>query len=217
MRPFAVVGMGPGGPDYLLPVARRAIEEADFLMGAVRHLAQFPDKPGLALSGSVEAFLDRLAEAATDCRVALLVSGDPGFHSLLGAVRRRFPRGAYEIFPGLSAFQLAAARLGMPWEDAVLVSVHGGDLCALDRIEKERPAMILLGGNNDAAAVAKRLAGRFGPGRPCAAAIDLGLSSERLVETSLGAMALGGCDLGGTALGNNAARKIGGLCVLVLL
>ena len=40
-------------------------------------------------------------------------------------MRREFPSGLIEVIPGLSAMQLAFARLALPWHEASLLSFHG--------------------------------------------------------------------------------------------
>lgn len=72
--------------------------------------------------GRVMAFIrEHLAE--TD--VVVMVSGDPGYFSLLDAIRRTFPAELIDVIPGISSFQLAFARLALPWHDADLLSFHG--------------------------------------------------------------------------------------------
>jgi precorrin-6y C5,15-methyltransferase (decarboxylating) CbiE subunit len=201
MPKFMVVGMGPGSLDYLLPVARRAIEEADILVGSPRFLSLFPGKEGRAFGAKTEEALDIVEAERGSRRVALLVSGDPGLYSLLRSVRRRFGPEDYEVLPGLSSFQLAFAKAGLSWEGATIVSVHGRGLEALDYIEEGRPAVIFLGGENDAASVARELSARYSPERPCVVARDLGMEGEAIVEGSLAEIAM---------------SEIGGLCVMLL-
>lgn len=40
---FTIVGMGPGHPDFVLPIASRMLDEADMIIGGRRHLAPFKD------------------------------------------------------------------------------------------------------------------------------------------------------------------------------
>jgi precorrin-6y C5,15-methyltransferase (decarboxylating) CbiE subunit len=201
MPRFAVVGMGPGSLDYLLPASRRAIDEADLLVGSRRFLSLFPGKEGRAFGAKTEEALDIVEAERGSRRVALLVSGDPGLYSLLGSVRRRFRPEDYEVLPGLSSFQLAFAKAGLSWEGAVIVSVHGRGLEALESLDADRPAVIFLGGENDAPSVAGKLAARFGPDRRCIVARELGAEGEEIIDGDLAEI---------------AARDIGGLCVMLL-
>lgn len=201
MEKFLVVGMGPGGRDYLTLRALKAIEAADLLVGSPRFLALFPERPVIALPPGTAQALDLLEARRATSRIALLVSGDPGLYSLLGAIRRRFPREAYEVVPGISSFQLAFARLGLGWEGAVVVSVHGRGLESLLSLDPTRPGVVFLDAINDAARVASALARRMGGDRVCVVARDLGGVEESLLEARLSEV---------------AAMDMGGLCVLIV-
>ena len=54
-----------------------------------------------------------------------MVSGDPGYYSLLETFRRELPSARLRVIPGISSFQLAFARIGLPWQTARLLSAHG--------------------------------------------------------------------------------------------
>src|SRR6266496_2845886 len=55
--------------------------------------------------------------------VAVLASGDPGF---FGIVRAIAERGASPtVLPAPSSVAVAFARLGLPWDDALVLSAHG--------------------------------------------------------------------------------------------
>ncbi len=55
----------------------------------------------------------------------MLASGDPGF---FGIVRALSARGAAPgVIPAISSVAVAFARLGMPWDDALVLSAHGRD------------------------------------------------------------------------------------------
>ncbi|HEX8949963.1 MAG TPA: precorrin-6y C5,15-methyltransferase (decarboxylating) subunit CbiE [Dissulfurispiraceae bacterium] len=58
--------------------------------------------------------------------VALLASGDPMFFGIGRRVIREFGKEAVEVFPELSSIQAAFAKIGEPWDDAFLMSLHGG-------------------------------------------------------------------------------------------
>ncbi|MBO4780461.1 MAG: precorrin-6y C5,15-methyltransferase (decarboxylating) subunit CbiE, partial [Selenomonadaceae bacterium] len=57
--------------------------------------------------------------------VVVMVSGDPGYYSLLDLLRKNFPPESIEVIPSISAMQLAFAKIALPWHDATLLSFHG--------------------------------------------------------------------------------------------
>ena len=58
-------------------------------------------------------------------KVAIVVSGDPGFYSILDWLKREFPKLQYQVIPGISSMQLAFARLAQSWYDCKFISLHG--------------------------------------------------------------------------------------------
>lgn len=130
---IAIVGTGPGGADYILAVARQIAKEADVLVGGRRALAPFLNlhKETLPVTGDLSGLAKQLRELAETKKVAVLVSGDPGFYSLLVFLRRHFTPAELEVYPGISSVQVAFARLCEPWQEAALLSAHGRDGAAL--------------------------------------------------------------------------------------
>ena len=125
-----VAGIGPGNPDYMVPMARQMIASAMALVGGRRALAQFEQPAGtgqqtMAVTRDIPAVLDFIRTELAKHDVVAMVSGDPGYYSLLDAIRRSFPVEQIQVIPGISAMQLAFARLALPWHDARLVSFHG--------------------------------------------------------------------------------------------
>ena len=60
--------------------------------------------------------------------VCVLASGDPGFFGIVRPLAERFGPRALDVHPAPSSVALAFARLGLPWDDAVVVSAHGRPL-----------------------------------------------------------------------------------------
>ncbi|MDF2570898.1 MAG: cbiET [Sporomusa sp.] len=124
---IVVVGIGPGSPDYILPIASRAIAGARVLVGSQRAIDSFASTGQITkvidkdIIGVLEFIEDKLA-----CQdVVVMVSGDPGFYSMLAALRNRFAAECITVIPGISSAQLAFARLAEVWQDAALISMHG--------------------------------------------------------------------------------------------
>lgn len=122
-----VVGIGPGSPDYLLPIAKRAIENARVLVGSKRALDSFArDNIATKVIGrDIKDVIDFIKHKLTIQDVVVMVSGDPGFYSLLGALQGNFPSSQLTVIPGISSVQLAFARISQLWHNASLVSMHG--------------------------------------------------------------------------------------------
>lgn len=122
-----VVGIGPGSPDYVLPIAARTIAAAKVLVGSRRALDTF------AVSGQVTRVIDKdiagvldfIEQQLVEQNVVVMVSGDPGFYSMLAALSKRFAPECLDVIPGISSVQLAFARLADVWQDASLLSMHG--------------------------------------------------------------------------------------------
>lgn len=128
-----VVGIGPGNPDYLLPIAKKRIAEAKILVAGKRANLEYNSfanhgqgaEKSIAVTGDIAGVMRFIAQELQHNDVTVLVSGDPGYYSLLDAIRREFPAERIEVIPGISAMQLAFAKVALPWHDATLLSFHG--------------------------------------------------------------------------------------------
>jgi precorrin-6y C5,15-methyltransferase (decarboxylating) CbiE subunit len=135
-RRIRIVGAGPGAPEYFTLAGRRAVQQSDVLIGSQRLLDLLPDHRGRVVAGpGVESSLAAIESCGPEQQVAVLVSGDAGLLSLARFVVARFGRAACEVIPGVSALQVAFARVALDWSDARIVDAHGGS--------PERPAAAL--------------------------------------------------------------------------
>jgi precorrin-6Y C5,15-methyltransferase (decarboxylating) len=109
----------------LAPEAARALETAELVVGAPRHLNAVPI-PGHADRQELK-HLDDALDAVTKHpgRVVVLASGDPGFFGIVRALQSRGIRP--HVIPAVSSVALAFARLGLDWDDALVLSAHGRD------------------------------------------------------------------------------------------
>lgn len=124
---ITVVGIGPGSPEYLLPVAARAIHAARVVVGSKRAISAFAPASAktYSIDSDITGVMDYIRTQLTNEDVVVLVSGDPGFYSLLSALRREFGAEHLHSIPGISSVQLAFARIAEIWQDADLISMHG--------------------------------------------------------------------------------------------
>jgi len=143
---IVVVGIGPGNPDYIVPKGLKAIEQAKFLVGGRRALNQFAvdGQETCPITADIQSVMDFIRAKVKLAHVVAMVSGDPGYYSLLDALRRDFPAEQIVVIPGISAMQYAFARLALPWHDATLASFHGRTPAAQDIAYKQGKILGLL-------------------------------------------------------------------------
>lgn len=196
---LTVVGTGPGSPDYLTPAAREAASQARVLIGGVKVLGLFEHLRAekFLLTGDLEALASYLRKIHGQ-PTAVLVSGDPGFFSLLPWLKKKFPQEEIRVIPGVSSVQMAFARLGATWERATFVSLHGRDIALLESFlpdlrRGEAKLTVLAGGRNSPAAVGRYLENNGLGEYPVWVGAALGTSMESCLR--LKASELAGRDL----------------------
>jgi cobalt-precorrin-5B (C1)-methyltransferase len=193
---LTVVGVGPGADEWLTPAAWRAVRHADVVVGGRRQLERFA--PAGAEKLVVEASMDAVAAALRGCsgrRVAVLASGDPGFYGIPVALRRLLPEARIVTLPGISSVQLAAARLGRPWNDVCFASAHGLAVEGVVAAARSHPCVFAL---SDAAHPPQVLAAALvAAGMPDARVTvleRLGLYDERVTAGDAASVAAGAFD-----------------------
>jgi len=105
----------------------RLLANAALIAGGGRHLKMLGVDPdhSVVLKGDLSEALARIE--GTEGPVVVLASGDPGFFGIVRLLGERFGRESLHVLPGLSSVALVFARVGLSWDDAVTVSVHGRD------------------------------------------------------------------------------------------
>jgi precorrin-6Y C5,15-methyltransferase (decarboxylating) len=169
--------------DRIPPGTEPLLERAELVVGGARQLRALAPAgvPTLTLAAGVEA---ALAEVSSfDGPVAVLASGDPGFFGIVRTLRRALPDPErLVVHPGPASAAIAFARLGLPWDDALLVSAHARDpRPALAAALRHPKVAILTDGAATPAWFAERMRG-WGEGtRTLAVAERLGSDGERVV------------------------------------
>ncbi len=192
-----VVGVASDDPAALPPDAVRALAAAHLVVGDRRHLALLErlnlPRAAVAAAEDDDDACRRAAAAVRQGRsVCLLASGDPGFFGILRSLLRVLDRRRLRVMPAPSPVSVAFARLGLPWDDAVVVATEGRPLD--DVIRDLRPA-------SKAAVLASALAPpeRIGRAlRRASATVDvaavcsrLGTHQEEVTVVTLDALATG--------------------------
>jgi len=158
MAKICVAGIGPGAPELVTPAALKAIKECDVLIGGKRNLDTFRSlgKESYEFNSGREEMLSFIHRTSSSKRICVVVSGDPGFYSLLDFLVKRLGREQLEVIPGISSFQYLFAKMAKPWKDFGLLSLHGRNLDFLDCL-KEKEGLFLLTDRENTPAVIARL------------------------------------------------------------
>jgi precorrin-2 C20-methyltransferase/precorrin-3B C17-methyltransferase len=130
-----VVGLGPGGRDWLTPQAAAVLAAADDIVGYAPYVDRVPRNPRQRRHGSDNRVEAQRAEFALDLalrgrRVAVVSSGDPGVFAMASVVLEaaaadeRFALVPVAIVPGVTAAQAVASLAGAPLgHDYVMLSL----------------------------------------------------------------------------------------------
>ncbi|MEU8838092.1 precorrin-2 C(20)-methyltransferase [Streptomyces roseus] len=160
----AVVGTGPAGPLWLTPETRRALADAEVLVGYTTYLDRVPAKPGQVRHGSDNKVESERAEFALDLarrgkRVAVVSGGDPGVFAMATAVLEVAGQPEYKdvpvrVLPGVTAANAAAAAAGAPL---------GHDYATISLSDRLKPWEVIAG-RLRAAAAADLVLALYNPG-----------------------------------------------------
>ena len=179
-----LIGTGGGTTDTLTAQARRALTQAQAIIGAERLLSDLPvdcKAPRFAATASKD-IMAQLQEL--DCQqAAVVLSGDSGFYSGARLLLPLLQESGFEtqVLPGISSVQLLSARLGRPWQDWRLVSAHGVDCDAVTEVMKGQSVFFLTGGDQGPAALCSQLT-EAGLGKlPVTVGENLSCPDERIV------------------------------------
>jgi precorrin-6Y C5,15-methyltransferase (decarboxylating) len=132
-RWLSIIGIGEDGLAGLSDAALTLIAQASLVVGGRRHLDMVAD----TVTGETMAWPSPFADgippilARRGAPVAVIATGDPFFYGVGSLLANAVPPEEMLCLPGISAFSLAANRLGWALQDCALVTLHGR---ALERI-----------------------------------------------------------------------------------
>ncbi|MBD9424221.1 precorrin-3B C(17)-methyltransferase [Pseudomonas sp. PDM15] len=145
---LSVVGIGPGCAELLAPAVRRALDEAEDVLGYETYVIMAgPYRADQCLHASDNREeLQRAAHAfelaAQGRRVVMVSSGDPGVFAMAAAVMEALEASSdagwqgveLEVLPGISAALATAARAGAPL---------GHDFCLISLSDNLKPWAVI--------------------------------------------------------------------------
>lgn len=175
---ISLVGIGMGGSSTLTREAEAQIDAADYLFGAARMLEcakawkhgkaghkEYPFYRAEDIIPVLESIVCGQTEISygKTVRIAVLFSGDSGFYSgcqnmyqELASWKERQDRNiSVRIYPGISSVSYLAAALGISWQDAGIISIHGWETQrgwaakVLEAIRRQKKVFLLVSGLRD--------------------------------------------------------------------
>jgi precorrin-6B C5,15-methyltransferase / cobalt-precorrin-6B C5,C15-methyltransferase len=190
---IAVVGVVGGEP--VGKEARAAIEAATVVAGAPRHLRTLAPLGArtLPIDGPLTDVLDGMERERGG--VCVLASGDPGFFGIVRVLAERFGPERLDVHPAPSSVSLAFARLGLPWDDAAVISAHGRPLAEAARCAVRHPkAAVFVAPDAPPEALGRELRALDAPHRRAAVCSRLGEPDERVDVLTVDQLAAGSFD-----------------------
>ncbi len=145
---LTVIGLGPGDPQFMVPAARQALDEAQDLLGYETYIRMAgPLRPGQVSHCSdnreeLQRARHAFELAARGRRVVVISSGDPGVFAMAAAVLEALHASSepswhaveLKILPGVSAALATAAKAGAPL---------GHDFCMLSLSDNLKPWAVI--------------------------------------------------------------------------
>jgi precorrin-6Y C5,15-methyltransferase (decarboxylating) len=157
-RRLYVIGMGLDGVAGLSDRARSLLAQAPCIAGYPSYLRLVEGYPGdrISLSGAVQDWVALLRHQLQTRSLVLLASGDPLYFGIGRLLTEHLDRQQVVFIPHVSAVQLAFSRLGIPWQTATVVSVHGrsADHLITALRQGKTPIALLTDGDYTPAAIA---------------------------------------------------------------
>ena len=159
---LTVIGVGEDGYDGLSARARLAVGTAEVIVGSERLLAFLPAHTAEIHEWPqpFSAVIDRI-RPLRGRRTVILATGDPLNYGVARKLLTFIPFDEVEIIPHLSAFSLAAARVGWSLPDCDTLTLHGRDAATIEPfIQPDVRLLVLTADAATIAEVARRLVAR---------------------------------------------------------
>ncbi|MBF6043886.1 precorrin-6y C5,15-methyltransferase (decarboxylating) subunit CbiE [Streptomyces sp. NRRL B-1677] len=186
--PVTVVGIGADGWPGLAPASQEALNTAEVIIGGPRQLDLLPTAcpaERVPWPSPLRPAVPGLLAAHAGRRVCVLASGDPMFFGIGRTLAETVGPDRLHVLPHPSSVSYACARLGIPLEQAEVVSLVGRPLATLTAaLHDNHRLLILSSGPETPAEVAAHLrAHGYGPSRMTVLE-QLGAEAERRIDST---------------------------------
>ena len=154
---ISLVGIGMGAEKTLTLEGKKALNEAELLIGAKR-MTEAVQKPGQMVLHEYrsEKIVEYIREYPKYRTVAIALSGDVGFYSGAKKLIDQLD-GNVEVICGISSVVYFMSKIGLSWDDAKIVSAHGRNCNLISLIRHNPKVFSILGTEDGVAVLASRL------------------------------------------------------------
>ena len=179
---LTLLGWGEGGTQALTAASRAALESAEVVFGARRHLRLLPPLNAEVIEWPVP-FADGIPELLNQRgrRVVMLVSNDPFWFGAGSTLAQHLSADEWLALPAPATFSLAAARLGWPLERCTCLGLHAKPLTRIRPYLHAGRRLLVLVRDGEAVAELAALMNSFGFGDSQLTLLEaLGGDNERI-------------------------------------
>lgn len=154
---ISLVGIGMGAEKTLTLEGKKALNEAELLIGAKR-MTEAVQKPGQMVLHEYrsEKIVEYIREHPKYRTVVIALSGDVGFYSGAKKLIDQLD-GNVEVICGISSVVYFMSKIGLSWDDAKIVSAHGRNCNLISLIRHNPKVFSILGTEDGVAVLASRL------------------------------------------------------------
>ena len=154
---ISLVGIGMGAEMTLTLEGKKALNEAELLIGAKR-MTEAVQKPGQMVLHEYrsEKIVEYIRVHPKYRTVAIALSGDVGFYSGAKKLINQLD-GNVEVICGISSVVYFMSKIGLSWDDAKIVSAHGRNCNLISLIRHNPKVFSILGTEDGVAVLASRL------------------------------------------------------------
>jgi len=187
---LTIVGIGEDGFEGLGSRAREALHLAEVVVGSERTLAMLPALKAQQLPWP-QPFSEVVGQLTPlrDTPTVILATGDPMNFGVARKILTFIPWQEVVVIPNLSAFSMAAARMGWSIPDCDCFSIHGRPAANVEAfIQPDAKLLVLTEDETSVAEVCRRLVARGFGTSEIAVLENLGGSREALTTFCANAM-----------------------------
>ncbi len=149
-KQVAILGGGTGNPEELTGSVRRFLADAEEVYAPRRLAELYSDIRSDMIIAGVTETPERVLASEKE-KIAVLVTGDPGFFSAAKSLREKLAvQTDVTVCCGVSSLQYLCAKVGVGYERVKIVSLHGRENFLLGAVSYHPLVFVLTGGTHRA-------------------------------------------------------------------